>query len=149
VTVRPSRLRIALGALAVCAAVACAPSKSSLSQRLWTEEFEFTITADQMPPHALDRIKYTVVVRDKKTHEPIVDGQGRIFGTNSDRKSIDDGFVYGPEVGVYHAQLTFITAGEWAMNVQFRRDATKALVRPDYDWRQVILPATSDSGTQP
>ena len=141
-TAPANRFCLAFVAVAACAVVACEPSKASLSQRLWTSEFEFTITSDPMPPHALDRTKYTVVVRDKKTREPIVNGQGRIFASSADRRNIADGFVYGPEVGVYHAQLTFVTAGEWAMNVQFRRDSTKALVRPDYDWRQLILPGT-------
>ncbi len=141
-TARANRLCLGFVAVAVCAMAACEPSKASLSQRLWTSEFEFTITSDPMPPHALDRTKFTVSVRDKKTHEPIVNGQGRIFASSADRRNIADGFVYGPEVGIYHAQLTFVTAGEWAMNVQFRRDSTKALVRPDYDWRQLILPGT-------
>ena len=141
-TAHANRLCLGFVALAACAMAACEPSKASLSQRLWTSEFEFTITSDPMPPRALDRTKYTVSVRDKKTREPIVNGQGRIFASSADRRNIADGFVYGPEVGVYHATLTFVTAGEWAMNVQFRRDSTKALVRPDYDWRQLILPST-------
>ena len=141
-TARANRRWLGFVGLAACAMVACEPSKASLSQRLWTSEFEFTITSDPMPPHTLDRTQFTVSVRDKKTHEPIVNGQGRIFASSADRRNIADGFVYGPEVGIYHAQLTFVTAGEWAMNVQFRRDSTKALVRPDYDWRQLILPAT-------
>ena len=35
----------------------------------------------------------------------------------------------------------FITAGEWAMGVQFRRDSTQAL-QQSLDWRQMIRPAT-------
>jgi hypothetical protein len=34
----------------------------------------------------------------------------------------------------------FLTAGEWALGVQFRRDSTQALQRT-LDWRQVVRPA--------
>jgi len=75
----------------------------------------------------------------------IPDGRkiGQVTGVDidPDGKSIWDGFVYGPEVGAYHARLMFLTAGEWAMNVQFRRDSTKALQRPEDDWRQTVRPA--------
>ena len=80
-----------------------------------------------------------MTVRDKKTKEPVVNGEGRIFATNSDGKTISDGFTYGPEVGAYHAKLMFLTAGGWAMNLQFRRDSTKALQKPEYDWQQEIM----------
>lgn len=112
--------------------------------RAWTTDFEIRIRPDMVPPRAVEQIHYTVIVRDRKTHEPIANGQGRIFATNADGHSIADGFVYGPEVGEYHATLMFVTAGNWAMNVQFRRDSTKALQRPDYDWRQDV-----DVGTDP
>jgi hypothetical protein len=84
---------------------------------------------------------YTIYVRDKKTREPIVNGEGRIFATNADRHSIWQGFTYGPEVGTYHSRLKFITAGEWALGIQFRRDSTRAL-QQTLDWRQRINPAT-------
>ena len=84
---------------------------------------------------------YSIYVRDKRTREPIVGGEGRIYATNSDRHSIWQGFTYGPEVGTYHSRLKFITAGEWAMGVQFRRDSTQAL-QQTFDWRQIIRPAT-------
>lgn len=133
----PTRLR-AVALLAVWAAAGCSPAPRKLEQRLWTDEFEFRISSEVTPPRAEEPTAYTVIVRDKKTKEPIVNGQGRIFATNSDGKTIWDGFVYGPEVGTYHATLMFLTAGEWAMNVQFRRDSTTALQRPAYDWRQSI-----------
>jgi hypothetical protein len=116
--------------------------------RQWTAEFEFRISADVMPPRALEQTLYTIVVRDRKTREPIANGQGRIYATNSDRKTIDDGFMYGPEVGTYHARLMFLTAGDWMMNVQFRRDSTKALQRPPEDWRQEIR-ASAELGEPP
>ncbi|HLA88874.1 MAG TPA: hypothetical protein VJL28_00400 [Gemmatimonadaceae bacterium] len=125
--------------LAALAALACGPvPRSARDIRLWTTDFEIRVSTDVLPPRALEQSRYTVVVRDRKTREPIADGQGRIFATNADGKTIWDGFTYGPEVGTYHARLMFLTAGEWAMNVQFRRDSTSALQRPEYDWRQEI-----------
>ena len=125
-------------------AAACGPSLPPTDMRAWTDDFEFRIAPDIVPPRALEQIHYSITVRDKKTHEPIANGQGRIFATNADGHSIYDGFTYGPEVGVYHATLLFATAGDWAMNVQFRRDSTKALQRPDGDWRQTV-----DVGSEP
>ena len=140
-----NRLRLLL----CLALMACGPSLPPTDVRAWTDDFELRIRPDMVPPRALDQIPYIVIVRDKKTHEPIADGQGRIFATNADRHSISDGFLYGPEVGVYHATLMFATAGEWAMNVQFRRDSTKRLQRPDNDWRQDVDVGTEPGNTKP
>jgi hypothetical protein len=129
-------------------AAACAPSKPITDERLWTDDFEIRVTSDPLPPRAQEPTLYTIYVRDKKTREPIVNGEGRIFATNSDRHSTWNGFTYGPEVGTYHSRLKFITAGEWAMGVQFRRDSTQAL-QQSLDWRQMVRAATplgSDTG---
>ena len=135
-----SIIRTARVAVAVCAVTlvaACTPEKPNTDQRGWTDDFEIRIAADVVPPRAAEPTNYTITVRDKKSRQPVVNGQGRIFATNSDRKTIDEGFTYGPEVGVYHATLMFLTAGEWAMGVQFRADSTKELQRT-LDWRQMI-----------
>jgi hypothetical protein len=140
--------RAALLALSLAAA-SCGPGPNAADMRAWTPEFEFRIASDIVPPRALEQIHYTITVRDNKTHEPIANGQGRIFATNADGHSIYDGFAYGPEVGVYHATLMFVTAGDWAMNVQFRRDSTKALQKPDNDWRQTVNVAEEPGSTKP
>jgi hypothetical protein len=127
----------------------CGPGPNAADMRAWTPEFEFRIASDVVPPRALEQIHYTITVRDIKTHEPIANGEGRIFATNADGHSIYDGFAYGPEVGVYHATLMFVTAGDWAMNVQFRRDSTKALQKPDNDWRQTVNVAEEPGSTKP
>jgi hypothetical protein len=124
---------VLLGALLA----SCGPGEEPGVVRLATEEFEFRVVPSMVPPRALERITYTVVVRDKKTKEPIVQGQGRIFATNADRKTSWDGFVYGPEAGTYRATITFVTAGEWALGIQFRRDSTLVLQRT-LDWRQQV-----------
>jgi hypothetical protein len=131
----------ALGVLLFLLSACSGPSHPATDMRVWTRDFELRVSAETMPPLALEPTRYTITVRDRLTHEPIANGQGRIFATNADGKSIWDGFVYGPEVGAYHARLMFLTAGEWAMNVQFRRDSTKALQRPEDDWRQTVRPA--------
>jgi hypothetical protein len=128
-----------LTVLAVLGAVglSCAPPPDSGTIRLWTEDFEIRATPDVSPPRALERITYTVVVTDKNTQEPIANGEGRIFATNADRKTVYNGFTYGPEVGTYRATIMFVTAGDWALGIQFRRDSTVALQRT-LDWRQTV-----------
>lgn len=128
-----------LTVLAVLSAVglSCAPPPDSGTIRLWTDDFEIRATPDVSPPRALERITYTVVVTDKKTQEPIANGEGRIFATNADRKTVHNGFTYGPEVGTYRATIMFVTAGDWALGIQFRRDSTLALQRT-LDWRQTV-----------
>ena len=142
-------LRVLAPVVVALAGMGCTPEKPNTDMRLWTSEFEFRISADVVPPRALETTNYTITVRDKKTREPIVNGQGRIFATNADHKTIWDGFSYGPEVGTYHARLMFITAGEWAMNVQFRRDSTQTLVKPEDDWRQMIRQAAEPGSNTP
>lgn len=120
------------------ALLSCGPPADLGLIRLWTEEFEIRLHADVTPPRSLERITYTAVIRDKETREPIANGEGRIFATNADRKTVWNGFTYGPEVGTYRTTLMFVTAGEWAMGIQFRRDSTKVLQRT-LDWRQTVL----------
>ena len=140
--------KVVVPVLLLVAAACGEPQRPNFDQRLWTDEFEIRVTTIPAPPRAQDRIEFTVFVRDKKTRQPIVNGQGRIFATNSDRHSIYNGFTYGPEVGTYHTNLMFVTAGEWALGVQFRRDSTKPL-QQSLDWRQLIraaAPLGSESG---
>jgi hypothetical protein len=132
----------AVASIAGLLAAGCGPGPGATDMRAWTSDAELRVAPDVVPPRALEQIHYSITVRDRKTHEPIANGQGRIFATNADGHSIYDGFSYGPEVGVYHATLMFVTAGDWAINVQFRRDSTKALEKPEYDWRQTVMPAS-------
>lgn len=132
-----SRLTLLVAAALLAASASCGPPPDAGVMRVWTEDFEIRVTSDVTPPRALERITYTVVVRDKETREPIVNGEGRIFATNADRKTVYNGFTYGPEAGTYRATLTFVTAGEWAMGIQFRRDSTQVLQR-SLDWRQAV-----------
>lgn len=143
--IQPSSRRLAVIAIVIAALTGAAcgapPANNRTDQRLWTEDFEIRVSSDPMPPRAQEPTMYTIYVRDKKTREPIVNGEGRIYATSADRHNIWQGFTYGPEVGTYHSRLKFITAGEWAMGIQFRRDSTKPL-QQSLDWRQLIRAAT-------
>jgi hypothetical protein len=143
---RPFRIAAMVALAASCGP----PSHANTDQRLWTNDFEIRVTSDPLPPRAAEPTFYTIYVRDKNTREPIVNGQGRIFATSADRHNINQAFTYGPEVGTYHSRLKFITSGEWAMGIQFRRDSTQAL-QQTLDWRQLIRPGTplgSDTGKE-
>ena len=130
--------RLALAVLAVAVAACSPPDRPNTDIRLWTQDFEIRAWSDVTPPVSLEPIQYTIVVRDKKTKEPIADGQGRIYVTNADGITKWDGFRYGPEVGTYHATLMFPAAGEWALGIQFRRDSTLLLQKTVEDWRQTV-----------
>lgn len=127
-----------VAAMAVTAASCGAPPADERGLvRLWTDDFEIRIKPDIVPPRALERISYTITIHDKETREPIVNGEGQIFATNSDRKTVYNGLTYGPEPGTYRTSIMFVTAGEWAMGFRFRRDSTVALQRTE-DWRQQV-----------
>jgi hypothetical protein len=135
--VRPLWSILFVAALAVTAASCGAPPDDRGLVRLWTDDFEIRLKPDVVPPRALERITYTITVHDKETREPIVNGEGQIFATNADRKTVYNGLEYGPEPGTYRATIMFVTAGEWAMGFRFRRDSTMALQRTE-DWRQQV-----------
>lgn len=128
-----------LSAVAALAAVqACGPNPEDVGLvRLWTDSYEIRLKPDVIPPRALEQITYTITVYDKETREPIANGEGQLFATNADRKTVWNGLTYGPEPGTYRAKIMFITAGEWAMGFRFRKDSTQALQRTD-DWRQQV-----------
>ena len=139
-TARVRRL-LAVGALALAplAAVACeGPARRPPELRLLSDSFAFTISTDPMPPFARERQRWRVVVLDRDTRQPIQQGEGRIFANSRDGTSEWDGFAKGEEVGAYYGYLDFLTAGEWAMAVQFRTDSTLPLQR--VDWIQEVRP---------
>jgi hypothetical protein len=113
--------------------------------RLSTDSFTIRVRPEPAPPMALGQITWTVRVSDKTTGQPVQGGQGRIFATNRDGKSIDNGFEEATELGTYRTKLMFLTSGMWAMGVQFRRDSTQVLQRTK-DWTQDVRPDTSFGG---
>ena len=99
----------------------------------------------ERPPRAreLGGNRYRVIVRDRETKQPIEGGQGQIFATSRDGLDSYAPLEKGEELGTYYATLHFITAGEWAMGLHFRRDSTQRLER--LDWMQEVFPARAET----
>ncbi len=132
------RWRVGLVAVATAVAGSCS-SPPNTDMRQWTDDLTFRISNDPTPPRARERITYKVVVRDKGSGQPIEKGEGRIFATSKDGANSWDSFEPGPEPGTYYANMKFITAGAWAVALQFRRDSTQKLER--VDWMQEVRAA--------
>ena len=134
-------LPLALAALTIGAACGGQPKQRGLRQL--TDSYLFTITPDQSPPHAREEILYKVLVRDRDSRQPIEAGEGQIFANNRDGASTWDGLAKGPEIGTYYGKLNFVTSGDWAIAIRFRRDSTSKLERTD--WMQDVLPERQSS----
>lgn len=127
-------------AAAVAASAACgSPREKSTDVRHWTDDLAVRVSVTPMPPRAMERAEYKVVVRDKKTNQPIDTGEGRIFATSRDGANTNDGLAKGKEVGTYYGRLFFVTSGDWAIALQFRRDtANRRLPLQRMDWIQTV-----------
>ena len=124
-------------ALAVAVAGnACGGDEGPPPLRQISDSYSYTISPDDSPPHARQDIHYSVQIFDRKTRQPIENGEGRLFSNNAQGAKTWDGFTYGPEVGTYHAKLNFVVAGQWAVAIQFRRDSLRPLER--IDWMQDV-----------
>ena len=132
---RAAAIVATLGAALVAAA--CGPS-GPRPVRIWTESYEFRITMDPTPPRAREPILYKVVVLDRETRQLIQNGEGRIFATSPDSANTWDSFVSAPEPGTYTARLNYVTAGQWRVSLQFRRDSTARLEKPADDMVQMV-----------
>ena len=125
--------------------------------KLATKSYRFTVTPNPIPPFANETTFYTVTVIDRESGQPVQNGAGQIYGqlTPNGRPYTWDSFVYGPEVGTYHANLRFAinsVSGKpdeaWQMGLRFRRDSLSPIevvnwsqqVRPERD-----VPANRDS----
>lgn len=115
---------------------ACGPTQKATDLRQWTDDLTFRISTDPMPPRARERTIYKVVVQDKESRQPIEKGEGRVFATSRDGANTWDALEPGPEPGTYYGALRFVTAGDWAVAIQFRRDSTQKLER--VDWMQTV-----------
>lgn len=129
------RAWVVFGLLLVTSACAREPRERRL--RLLSQSYSFSVSADQMPPHAREAILYKVVVRDRDTRQPIETGEGQIFANNEERAGTWDGFTKGAEMGTYYGKLNFVTAGLWAVAIRFRRDSLHPLER--VEWMQDVL----------
>ena len=135
---------VSLFALVVLTAAAACKSSGNTDKsdiRDWTKDLAFRISTDPKPPTAREDIIYKVVVRDKTTGNPIEGGEGRIFATSRDGANTWDALIAGPEPGTYYGKLRYITSGDWAIAIQFRRDSTQVLQR--IDWMQGVKQSTT------
>ena len=131
-------MRRSLVAIAMFAVVGCRPSECApptLCQI--TKSYHFAITPSVAPPYAREAILYKVVVRDRESRQPIETGEGQIYASNVDRANTWDGFAKGAEIGTYYGKLNFVTSGQWAVAVRFRRDSASALEATE--WMQDVL----------
>jgi hypothetical protein len=137
VIARAGRGRAALLAALVCGAVSCGPPRRP-ELRQCSQSYCYIITSDPVPPHAREDVMYTITVKDRKSDQPIETGEGRIFANTAEMARTYDGFVKAPQVGVYSAKLNYVTAGQWAVGIQFHSDSTKPLEKTE--WMQDVLP---------
>jgi len=133
---RALALALAVPALAAAAA-GCENKPRVLELRMFTEDLSIRVSTDPVPPHAREDVVFKVVVNDRKSGRPIEKGEGRLFAMNEDSVQKWDGLEPGPETGTYYARLNFVTAGQWAIGMQFRRDSTQRLQR--LDWMQQVF----------
>ncbi len=114
-----------------------------------TRSYRFTIKPDQSPPYANEWVNYTITVLDRKTEQPVQNGEGQIYGQLTPgpdgRPRTWDSFTYGPEVGTYHAKLRFAIGATtadpdqaWQMGLRFRRDSLSPLEVTN--WQQQVRP---------
>jgi hypothetical protein len=136
-------LRVGLLALCVAAAAGCGGAgREPGEMRLKTDVFAFTVTPDVSPPVAREAILYKVVVRDRESGQPVENGEGQVYASNLDGARTWDGLAIGPEPGTYYGRLNFVTAGNWAIAVRFRRDSTQNLEK--VEWMQEVRNARGE-----
>jgi hypothetical protein len=128
----------------VLAAASCDSKPRELSIRTFSEHFQYRITSDPMPPRAREDVLYRVTVLDKETGQPVEGGEGRIFANNETGTSTWDSFQPAPEVGTYTAKLRFVTAEQWAVGIEFRRDTMPGTkIERATDWQQEVSAAST------
>ncbi len=130
------RVFMTMIAMAVIVGCTTRDPQAAIDIRQWTDDMKFTIRLTPRPPYAREDVIVKVVVSDKDSGAPVENGQGRIYATSHDSVNVFDGLERGPEPGTYYANLKFLTAGEWAIGLQFRRDSTKKL--ETMDWLQSV-----------
>jgi hypothetical protein len=140
---RPPLVAILPLLVAVSWLASCARDPRDLQIRTFSKSFEFRIKSDPMPPRAREAVLYRVTVIDKETGQPVEGGEGRIFANNEAGASTWDSFTPAQAVGTYLAKLRYVSAEEWAVGIEFRRDTLPGtLIERATDWRQDVAAAT-------
>ena len=130
-------MRAALLWAVAIVSVACAPRESrERAMRLYSTNYSFTIAPSEAPPFAREGTLYKIVIRDRKSRQPIETGEGQIYANNAERASTWDGFQKGAELGTYYGKLNFVTSGMWAVAIRFRRDSLHPL--ETIEWIQEV-----------
>lgn len=132
------RARTMMGAVGMLlATTACGPREPrERTMRLYSGNYSFIIGPSESPPFAREGTLYKVVIRDRKSRQPIETGEGQIYANNIERASTWDGFQKGAELGTYYGKLNFVTAGTWAVAIRFRRDSLHPL--ETVEWVQEV-----------
>jgi hypothetical protein len=133
---------VVVGALA---AASCTNNPRALQIRTFSEHFEYRVTSDPMPPRARESTIYRITVIDKENGQPVEGGEGRIFANNEAGTSTWDSFLPAPEVGTYTAKLRYVTAEQWAVGIEFRRDTLPGTkIERATDWQQEVGAAIAE-----
>jgi hypothetical protein len=140
-------MMVAAGAFALVACRETAAGDNAIRQP--SRSYRFVVRSDPSPPYANEWIHYTVTVVDRQTDQPVQNGEGQVYGQLTpgpdSRPRTYDSFVYGPEVGTYHARLRFAISSTnadpdqaWQMGLRFRRDSLSPL--EVINWSQQVRP---------
>ena len=141
-----SALRARSTVLLLLTASACGPSEARAPEfRQITPSFYFTVSSDPAPPRAREAVLYKIVVRDRESRQPIETGLGRIYSSNRDEAKTWDVLQKGAEAGTYYGKLNYVTSGEWAVAIEFRRDSVARIEKTE--WMQEVLSERGSGGT--
>jgi hypothetical protein len=126
----------ALLVMVALVATACSRTPRERQLRLNSATYAFTIVPSSNPPPAREGILYKVVIRDRKSRQPIEAGEGQIYSNNEQGASTWDGLAKGAELGTYYGKLNFVSAELWAIAIRFRRDSLHPLEK--VEWLQEV-----------
>lgn len=129
-------LRVTFQTIGALALLTSCSGPRPLETRLWSDSYAIRVTTDPVPPRAIEDVTYKIVIQDKKSGEPIQNGDGQVYGTSVDKANVNDGLAKGKEVGTYYAHILFPTTGDWAMGFRFRRDSASKL--ETVNWIQTV-----------
>ena len=129
-----ARLLVPIAAVLIAA---CGPSTGARASDIrGGEKMALRISFEPTPAYAREKIQYRVVVQDRESGQPIENGWGQVYATSRDGKNTYDNLVPGTQLGTYFGTLNFLTAGQWAVAVRFRRDSLSPM--ETVDWMQEI-----------